>query len=48
MGTFDLFKRLFGGGGTPEQERREKPRVNAREGTRVFSRPAPRKLVHAV
>jgi twitching motility two-component system response regulator PilH len=35
MSTFDLFKRLFGGG--PQgQERREKARVNAREGTRVL------------
>lgn len=31
MATFDLFKRFFG-----SQERREKPRVNAREGTRVL------------
>ncbi len=35
MATFDLFKRLFG---TPlgEQERREKPRINARDGTRIL------------
>ena len=31
MATFDLFKRFFG-----SQDRREKPRVNAREGTRVL------------
>ena len=31
MTTLDLFKRFFG-----PQERREKPRVNAREGTRVL------------
>ena len=31
VATFDLFKRFFG-----SQERREKPRVNAREGTRVL------------
>ncbi len=34
MATFDLFKRFFGT--SREQERREKPRVNAREGTRVL------------
>lgn len=34
MATFDLFRRFFGG--SSEQERREKPRVNAREGTRVL------------
>ncbi|MGA9333853.1 MAG: response regulator [Rudaea sp.] len=31
MATFDIFKRFFG-----SQDRREKPRVNAREGTRVL------------
>lgn len=35
MGTFDLFKRLFGGA-PAQDERRVKPRVNAREGTRVL------------
>ena len=34
MAQFDLFKRWFGGGGS--QERREKTRVNAREGTRML------------
>jgi DNA-binding response OmpR family regulator len=33
VAQFDLFKRLFGGG---TQERREKTRVNAREGTRML------------
>lgn len=32
MANFELFKKLFGGG----QERREKPRVNARQGTVVL------------
>jgi twitching motility two-component system response regulator PilH len=32
MANFELFKRMFGG----TQERREKPRVNAREGTVVL------------
>ncbi|HZP66021.1 MAG TPA: response regulator [Rudaea sp.] len=32
MATFGLFKRIFGA----EQERRVKPRVNAREGTRIL------------
>jgi twitching motility two-component system response regulator PilH len=32
VANFDLFKRMFGG----PQERREKPRVNAREGTVVL------------
>src|SRR5215475_13791310 len=35
MANFGLFKRLFGTTFT-EQDRREKPRVNAREGTRVL------------
>ena len=35
MGTFDLFRRLFGGG-AGQEDRRGKPRVNAREGTRVL------------
>ena len=35
MSGFGLFRRIFGGG-TPADERREKPRVNAREGTRVL------------
>ena len=34
MAQFELFKRLFGGGSAAE--RREKPRVNAREGTRML------------
>jgi len=34
VSAFGFFKRLFGGGG--DDERREKPRVNAREGTRVL------------
>ena len=34
MARFDLFRRFFGT--SREQERREKPRVNAREGTRVL------------
>jgi twitching motility two-component system response regulator PilH len=34
MAQFDLFRRLFGGGDS--SERREKPRVNAREGTRML------------
>jgi len=34
VAQFDLFKRWFGGGGN--QERREKSRVNAREGTRML------------
>jgi twitching motility two-component system response regulator PilH len=34
MSTFGLFKRWFGGAGAAE--RREKPRLNAREGTRVL------------
>jgi twitching motility two-component system response regulator PilH len=34
VAQFDLFKRLFGGGGG--SERREKPRVNAKEGTRML------------
>jgi len=33
VAQFELFKRLFGGGAS---ERREKPRVNAREGTRML------------
>jgi len=35
MATFGLFKRFFGTTFT-EQERREKPRINAREGTRIL------------
>ena len=35
MATFDLFKRFFGAT-FGEQERREKPRINAREGTRIL------------
>jgi DNA-binding response OmpR family regulator len=35
MGTFDFVRRLFGGGAEAE-DRRGKPRVNAREGTRVL------------
>jgi twitching motility two-component system response regulator PilH len=35
MGTFDFVKRLFGGG-AEQEERRVKPRLNAREGTRVL------------
>ena len=35
MSKFDFFKRLFGGS-EAEQERREKPRQRAREGTRVL------------
>jgi len=31
-----LFRRLFGGGAQAADERREKPRMNAREGTRVL------------
>jgi len=34
MAQFDLFRRLFGG--SNNQERREKTRVNAREGTRML------------
>lgn len=34
MSAFGFLKRLFGGAG--DDERREKPRVNAREGTRVL------------
>lgn len=34
MATFDVFRRFFGA--TADQERREKPRVNARDGTRVL------------
>ena len=36
MSTFGLFRRIFGGGAAGTDERREKPRVNAREGTRVL------------
>ena len=35
MSTFGLFRRIFGGA-TAADERREKPRLNAREGTRVL------------
>ena len=35
MSTLGLFRRLFGGGASSD-ERREKPRMNAREGTRVL------------
>jgi DNA-binding response OmpR family regulator len=35
VATLDLFRRFFGAT-VGEQERREKPRVNAREGTRVL------------
>jgi twitching motility two-component system response regulator PilH len=35
MATFDLFRRFFGTT-LAEQERREKPRINAREGTRIL------------
>jgi twitching motility two-component system response regulator PilH len=35
MATFDLFKRFFGTT-FGEQERREKPRINARDGTRIL------------
>jgi len=35
MSTMGLFRRLFGGGAQSD-ERREKPRMNAREGTRVL------------
>ena len=35
MASFGLFRRIFGGG-APADERREKPRQNAREGTRVL------------
>ena len=35
MATFDLFKRFFGTT-LGDQERREKPRINAREGTRIL------------
>jgi len=35
MAQFDLFRRLFGGSSST-QERREKTRVNAREGTRML------------
>jgi twitching motility two-component system response regulator PilH len=34
VATFDLFRRFFGT--SSEQERRDKPRVNARDGTRVL------------
>jgi twitching motility two-component system response regulator PilH len=36
MSTLGLFRRLFGGGAQATDERREKPRMNAREGTRVL------------
>ena len=36
MGVLDVFKRLLGGGPGKEPERRERPRRNAREGTRVL------------
>jgi DNA-binding response OmpR family regulator len=35
MATFDLFRRFFGTT-LAEQERREKPRINARDGTRIL------------
>ena len=35
MASFGLFRRIFGGGAAAD-ERREKPRQNAREGTRVL------------
>jgi len=35
MATFDLFKRFFGAT-FGESERREKPRINAREGTQIL------------
>ena len=36
MASFGLFRRIFGGGAAEPDERREKPRLNAREGTRVL------------
>ncbi|TDR43922.1 twitching motility two-component system response regulator PilH [Tahibacter aquaticus] len=36
MGFFAFFQRIFGGGKTATAERRDKPRMNAREGTRVL------------
>lgn len=35
MATFDLFKRFFGAA-ISEDDRREKPRINARDGTRIL------------
>lgn len=36
MGVLDFLQRIFGGGRPAVVERRDKPRVNAREGTRVL------------